>query len=264
MPRGKYTIVYEKDGARYKLCKIWYGTDGSYYVSSPYHPAQKALLMKFTVNYARSDMQIPFEQAIDLAAAEDDERRLKLAHHPDGLVQFSGEGILSGIDAAGHIRGVGVHSWPLDNPVSGPAFGVVIRGVEEFQRADRIRDELCLFTDAEVFLEPRADVLSLEGHYFPPLWRRFIRPAVDGAPTISVVHPSGAVLRLKVLLPPARCEHQGFIAVELYGYHGDPRRPHPVSACRVQREIFGRMTKGKPSRTASTASTLGDPSALDG
>jgi hypothetical protein len=115
---AKYTVVYEKGGHRYKLCKIFFGSDGSYYVTSPYHPAEGATLLKATVNYALSEMEIPVEQAIDAAAAEDDELRIKLSHHPDGFLQFSGQGIVSGKDADGNIRSIGVMSWPLDRQPS--------------------------------------------------------------------------------------------------------------------------------------------------
>jgi hypothetical protein len=39
---------------------------------------------------------------------EDDEYRLKLSHHPDGFVQFSGHGIKSGRNADGTPKGLGV------------------------------------------------------------------------------------------------------------------------------------------------------------
>lgn len=74
MSKDDYTVIYEQNGANYKLCKILFGADGSYYVTSPYHPAQKALLVKCTVNYNLDRMKFRFDEAIDLASAEDDER----------------------------------------------------------------------------------------------------------------------------------------------------------------------------------------------
>lgn len=50
---------------------------------------------------------------------EDAKRRLKLSHHPEGFLQFSGHGVVSGRDAEGHIRGIGVKSWPLYKPTLG-------------------------------------------------------------------------------------------------------------------------------------------------
>jgi hypothetical protein len=223
MGYGNYTVKYEKDGTKYKLCRIFFGADGSYYVTSPYHPAEKAALMKVTVNYALSHTVVPFSQAVDIASAEDDEKRIKFSHHPDGFAQFSGHGVVSGKDSEGNIRGVGVMSWPLDRPVIGPAFGISIVGVEQFERADRIGGDQCVFNHEELTPLPGADTLALEGYYFPPLMRRFVQTDKDGSKTISVVHPAGFVLRLKVLLPTEQCERQGFIGVELYKvYSGKP------------------------------------------
>lgn len=222
MPSGNYLVVYRKGGVNYKLCRVFFGTDGSYYVTSPYHPAQKAVLVKMTVNYAREYMEVPLEQMVDIASAEDDEKRLKLSHHPDGLVQFSGQGIVSGRDAEGNIRGMGVMSWPLDTPIRGPAFGAVIHEVQYFERADHVKGESCIFNEEELTPGPRPNHLVLEGQYFPPLWRRFIRTQPDGTKAISIVHPAGAVVQLKVLLPPERFAGQGFIGLELYTHSNDP------------------------------------------
>ncbi len=216
MSKGNYTVLYEKDGVTYKLCKILFGSDGSYYVTSPYHPAEKAVLLKMTVNYALQETVIPIEQAVDIASAEDDDKRIKLSHHPDGFIQFSGQGILSGKDAEGNIRGIGVMSWPLDHPVRGPAFALSMRGVEKFQQANKVRGEVCLFKHEELTPMPNANVLTMEGYYFPPLWRRFIETSQDGTKTISIVHPAGAVLRLKVIFAPEQCARPGFIGLEMY------------------------------------------------
>jgi len=216
MSYGKYTVVYSKRGVDHKLCKVWFGGDGSYYVTSPYHPDGKAWLFRVRVNYALNSKTIPFEELIDTASVDDDERRLKLAHHPDGFVQFSGQGILSGKAADGTIRGMGVMSWPLDRPVRGPAFALMIRGVENFERATEASGERVTFSDTELSEVPEANTFKLEGHYFPGLWRRFIRVESDGTRTISVLHPAKAVLKLKVLFPAERCAFDGFIGLEFY------------------------------------------------
>jgi hypothetical protein len=39
---------------------------------------------------------------------------------------------------------------------------------------------------------------------------------LEGSKTISIVHPAGALLPLKVLYPGERCALQGFIGLELY------------------------------------------------
>ncbi|HUE74803.1 MAG TPA: hypothetical protein VMP01_28300 [Pirellulaceae bacterium] len=216
MSYGKYTVIYDKNGVDYKLTRIWFGADGSYYVTSPYHPDKRAFLMKIRVNYSLDEMTVPFEDAIDTASLDEDEQRLKLSHHPDGFVQFSGEGVLSGRDAHGVPRGMGVVSWPLDMPVPGPAIVLLVRNIEGFEQAPSRPSDALVFSDNEICAVPGADTLHLEGHYFPSPWRRFVRFDADGAPTISVLHPAGAILRLKVIFASARCARDGFIGLELY------------------------------------------------
>ncbi|NUO79855.1 hypothetical protein HUU05_07245 [candidate division KSB1 bacterium] len=222
MNYGKYTIVFRKEGISYKLCKIWFGRDGSYYVTSPYHPEHRAFVMKIRVNYSLQETTIALEDAIDTAGIEDDNSCLKLSHHPDGLVQFSGHGILSGRDADGNIRGFGVMSWPLDRPVLGPAFSLLFRGVEQLESAHSDLASTLLFTDDELTSIPNANTLYLEGFYFPGLWRRFIRIEPDGTRTISVLHPAKAIVKLKVLFASDKCERDGFIGLELYTDRVEP------------------------------------------
>jgi len=213
---GRYTVLYEGEGVRYKLCKIFFGPDGSYYVSSPYHPSEEAVLIKYTVNYALSEQRISMEQMLDSASAEDDEQRIKLSHHPDGFLQFSGQGIVSGKDAEGNIRGIGVMSWPLHTPVSGPAFVLSMFGLKHSEIANRVRDNPLVFKHEELTPMPRPNTFYLEGHYLPALWRRFVRTKEDGTKTISIVHPGGAVIELQVILPSERCALQNFLGIEFY------------------------------------------------
>jgi hypothetical protein len=218
---GKYTILYEKDGVYYKLCKVFFGADGSYYVTSPYHPARRALLFTATVNYTLADTEYSLKDALDVAAAEDDNKRIKLSHHPDGFLQFSGEGIISGKDAEGRVRGVGVMSWPLSSPTRGPSFGAAIFGVDQYEQVSAPTKDSIVFSEAELPELPGATSLSLEGYYLPPLWRRFVRVTSDGNQLISILHPAGAVLDLRVMLASAKCAIPGLIGLEVYPSHGE-------------------------------------------
>jgi hypothetical protein len=171
-------------------------------------------------------MATTFEQAVDIASVEDVERAVKLSHHPDGLVQFSGPGVTSGRDENGKPNGVAVGSWPLTKPVAGPAFTLVIRGIDSFDTTERPSPTDVTFGESELTLVPAPRIFVLEGHYFPPAWRRFIRTGVDGERTINIVHPNGALLGLKVLLPPEQCPLQGFLGVEIYSE--PPEMPDPA------------------------------------
>jgi len=86
-----------------------------------------------SVNYAKAQMNVAFEEYIDLASIEDEQRAVKLSHHPDRLVQFSDPGVRSG---QGRPTGMAVQSWPLDHPVAGPSFELVMRGVRGFEAAN--------------------------------------------------------------------------------------------------------------------------------
>src|SRR4051794_10350067 len=53
-----YSIVIDGFGGRRKVAKIWFGGDGSYYLSSPYHGQTTALLARTSVNYARQEQSV--------------------------------------------------------------------------------------------------------------------------------------------------------------------------------------------------------------
>ncbi len=72
------------------------GQDGWYYVTLPYHESGRTLLFKHVINYASSENHLTLEDAQELGLLKDDDARLKFAHHPDGFLQFSGTGVLSG------------------------------------------------------------------------------------------------------------------------------------------------------------------------
>lgn len=220
MPSKTNTVVLTTPNGSYKICKLWFGADGSYYVTSPYHPAEKAILWKFTVNYALDEQHLAFEEAVETGSVDDDDHHLKLTHHASGFIQFSGPGIVSGLNPDGSIRGMGVRSWPLTKPMRGPAFGMRLRGVEQFAPAKKVSDNAITFNETDLTFLPEPRSIILEGHYLPPLWRRFIR-TVGGEKMISVLHPCRAVLALKVVLPPADCILQGFIGLELYTVPAD-------------------------------------------
>jgi hypothetical protein len=216
MSRSGVVVTFETGGHLHKLCRIFFGRDGSYYVTAPYHPARKALLMKATVVFSKPEQLIPDGEAVDVASLDDDDLALKLAHHPSGYVQFSGPGVVSGKDANGNIKGVGVDSWPLRDPASGPAFGLAMVGVESYLEAAVDEPDLMIFKENDLAVFPMADTLVLEGFYLPPDRRRFITRDREDHLVTRIVHPDQAVLDLRVILAPIECELPGFIGLTLY------------------------------------------------
>ena len=50
-----HTVWYRKENRCYKVIKIGFGGDGSYFVCAPYHPLNTAIVGKIRVNYARPE-----------------------------------------------------------------------------------------------------------------------------------------------------------------------------------------------------------------
>ncbi len=215
-----YTVAYESDGTVVDLCKIIFGGDGSYYLTAPYHPQNRAVAAKITVNYAKQpEGEINYDEAVELAVLDDDERRLKIAHHPDGLIQFSGQGIRSGLDpTTGLPRGIGVHSWPLRRPTLGPSFGLSFSDPIACGRPSlgRPRTVVTHESDLEHMRGPSYYGLHITGYYGPPRWREFVFRETDGSWWMNLFHPNAqASLRLRVVLASKESALPGFVGLQV-------------------------------------------------
>jgi hypothetical protein len=212
MPTARYTVIYESDGKRHKLCRIFISGDGSYYVTCPYHESDRVLLSKRPINYPQGSTG---DEALELAVLDDDMHRLKLSHHPDGFVQFSGHGIRSGRHPDGSPRGIGLKSFPLSMPTAGPAFATTIHKPATFKEADAAGAGEVVFKKDQMFLTSADTGLVVEGFCFPPRFRRFVK-LHDGMPKISIGHPSGVMLELRVLWGPEESWSAGFLGVDAW------------------------------------------------
>ncbi len=219
---SKHTVIVSANGKLHKICKIWYGSDGSYYVTVPYHPANRAVLLKLPINYVASvptnadhDYVVPQSDALDGGSSDD--ARIKLSHHPDGFAQFSGHGLISGKKPDGSPKGIAIQTWPLERGCRGPAFSLCLRGIEQFELADDKVQNACVLNYDELTVVPGSTGAVIEGHYFPLLWRRFIRTRPDGRMIIPIVHPVGVILEMPVLLPGDACPIGGFIGLDFFG-----------------------------------------------
>ena len=114
---GSWTIQFIQGEDIFKLCRIWFGADGSYYVTAPYHTTRQAAVFIASVFYDRPTQRVIWKESVTRCALfDDDKRRLKLAHHPDGFLQFSGYGVTSGKDMEGKPKGLGIQSFDLRRP----------------------------------------------------------------------------------------------------------------------------------------------------
>lgn len=224
---SSYTLAYNDGESTVDLCKLVFGGDGSYFVTAPYHPHDRAVIAKFTVNYAKEEQRYPLTDALDIGVLEDADRRLKLSHHPDGFLQFSGHGVVSGRDAEGEIRGIGVQSWPLYKPTLGPSFSVAFSSPGACGRrvdAGKPRERI-VFSESEIeHMRPNGMAgLILTGYYFPVQWREFVIRWPDGTWRMPLIHPRAqAVKLLKVALASSDCSFPGFIGLEA--------QPHAVNS----------------------------------
>jgi len=212
------TVLISHNGRVFKVFKVWFGVDGSYYVTVPYHSHSDAIVCKATVNYDAGHQQIVLMKDFPLIAdLDDDEQRLKLSHHPDGFCQFSGHGILSGRDDRGEPKGVGVLAAPLADVGAGPAFSVCVHGLEHFHEANNVRaGDLVIEASSVLGLAGEND-LCLEGHYFQPQFRRFVYSDSAGKHFINIPHPSGVILNLRVLAAnPEAVAYAGFIGIDCF------------------------------------------------
>jgi hypothetical protein len=248
---GNSVVVYVRDRVRYKLTRVILGGDGSYYVTCPYHAdqAERAAFLMHTVNYAMDSMDVKMEDAIDIGAVDDPDRGIKLSHHPDGFLQFSGPGLTSGREQDGSVKGFGIMSWPLDQPPAGPAFAVTIRGLDHFETEENPRGGDITFSNEDVMGPPEPRIYTVEGFYFTPEERRFVRPRGDGTLEIAKVHPSGLVVPLRVLLPgdPSR----GFVGIDFYAQPREDDMPGPdhgfiisTSTGNLRKTRFGALADG--------------------
>jgi hypothetical protein len=139
---------------------------------------------------------------------------LKLSHHPDGFVQFSGTGIRSGRDEQGNPKGLGLRSFPLNRPTAGPAFGLTVLTPLAFKEAGAKEQGEILFKEEDLFKAPDDNGLIVELFYFSPEWRRFVYMR-DGTHKILIRHPSGALLDLRACRSARDDWRTGFVGLEL-------------------------------------------------
>ncbi len=223
MPRTiAHTVAHERDGDAYDLFKIIFGGDGSYFVTAPYHPHDKATVAVLTVNYAEDEIEVALEDAVELAVLDDEDRRLKLSHHPDGFLQFSGEGVRSGRNPDGSPKGIGLVSWPLFRPALGPSFVLSFSDPSRSGRPSKGGGSTLVLPHDDIeHMSVGQAGLHIVGYYFPATWREFVFRGHDGGWWIHLIHPRAqAVKPLRVVLASKTSDFPGLIGLEA--------RPHEL------------------------------------
>jgi hypothetical protein len=217
MPKNiDYTIAYDSGNGVFDLFKVLFGGDGSYYITAPYHPLDRAIAARVTVNYAEQDGLINLDAAEEVVVVDDDDRRLKVSHHPDGLLQFSGQGVRSGLAEDGTPKGIGVFSWPLTRPALGPSFQLAFSDPTACGRPTAQRPRTITFREIAIeHLRKNMIGLTFRGYYLPVMWREFVFRADDGSMWMHLLNPvAQATIRLRVLLASKDSDIPGFIGLE--------------------------------------------------
>jgi hypothetical protein len=169
-------IVVDDGLTKRALFKIQPLSDGGYSVLAPYHAAREGWLARTHVDYTKTEMQMSFSDMENFTADD----RVKLSHHFDGFVQFSGENpqkIRSGRDpVTREPKGLAIQSAPIMRPIpTGPTFGCVAWGLSSYRELATPRRSDLHFSPSETYYRRcRPDTWNaykVEGWVFwPPMW----------------------------------------------------------------------------------------------
>jgi hypothetical protein len=198
------------------------------------------------VNYTDQSGLLTLGAAKELAVVDDDKQRLKLAHHPDGFLQFSGEGITSGRDSTGAPKGIGTFSWNFLQPTLGPSWQVIFSDPVRCGRPSAARARTVVLPEAEIehMRGPRSSGLTVMGYFFPTPWREFVYFDASGNPWLDLVQPKAqAVRRLRVLLASKQSDFSGLIGLEA--------RPHDLEGPDGEPAFFLTSSTGNLRRNAA-------------
>lgn len=119
---------------------------------APYHAAKEGWLYKHKVDYQKQEQSIDRSGMQHFVAGD----RVKLSHHWDGFVQFSGENpqkIISGRNPlTGEPKGLAIMSAPIWTTIkSGPTFGITVWGMTDFKRVIDTRATDVIFRSTDLY-----------------------------------------------------------------------------------------------------------------
>jgi hypothetical protein len=216
-----YTIAYSEEGKTYKIAKVIFGSDGSYYLTCPYHQTNTAFLCKGFIDADKTSQEFSLDEVPQSATVDDDEKRLKLSHHPDGWVQFSGNGFISGRGSLGRSSGINMESFPLTMNNRAGAFTITIRNPIEFKLLEQHTDRVCLFAADQMLSPNQSNLLIVEGTYFPEWWRRFVRTDHSGQLVLDAAYSGPTLVRWRVLPFPGDSKGLGLLGINAYRWRID-------------------------------------------
>jgi hypothetical protein len=198
----------------YKISSLYLSSDGSFKLDIPYAPYEKGFLTKITIDYSKNSSMVPVEQGFTST------NRPQLSVHASGFVQFSGPGIISGIDnETGKAKGLGVFSNPLKNPIrSGPTLGITFWGVTHFEELEIKRKNDIIIKDTQlinrVTEKKELNSFNFELFIFNENFSKYIRDTDEGeVATVSFPqykHSPGAIFTFPIV---RLLNHTSFIGI---------------------------------------------------
>lgn len=164
-------------------------------------------MCKFDVDYSQRDIILYHDAVIKEVSIN---KEIKLSIHNSGFVQFSGKGILSGIDKhTGQIKGMGLWSSPLVKPICGPTFGFTFWGLPGFEQCmkEKNSNKNTIIFDKTDFYYRHCNRLNWNGYIIEGFFLRQELSKgikyVNRIPTITLQLPNyeipRAVFTLKVI-----------------------------------------------------------------
>lgn len=149
------TILLESGGKLFKIFKITPHSDGGFDIHVPYHKDKIGYLYKIKIPYIPGRSAVPLTAIIQQKTIDKD---VKLSIHKSGFVQFSGKGVISGVDnRTGKAKGLAIKISPLTSPINtGPTFGVSIWGPNNFEELTKKkwRNNYIIFNSKDFYLDP--------------------------------------------------------------------------------------------------------------
>ncbi|RPI70125.1 MAG: hypothetical protein EHM47_12685 [Ignavibacteriales bacterium] len=214
MKSNKATLILKKSDKQFKLFKIIFHSDGSYFITAPYHTGNSAFLFKVNFDFRKHIQTIPLNETLEKMELDDEEQALKISHHPDGFLQFSGKYIKSGRNADGSPKGIGIQSWTHDNPAKGPSWGISIKNINFLKEANKITREN-LIVDASTIVDGmECDDVLIEGFFIPMRFAPYIF-LENGNEFISITHPVAINLKLYVVRADSVERCKGFFGIHI-------------------------------------------------
>lgn len=135
--KNKFKISVLDETGKYRkfFSIVSYGSGGFALILPRLINFQKGRLEKIQVTYKNYGTHLDIKR--DESEQYSSTDIVKFSYHPDGFVQFSSttnNRIVSGRKSDGTPKGLGLISWPLDNPIStGPSMTITFWGLDKLE-----------------------------------------------------------------------------------------------------------------------------------